>query len=287
MIASFSRALTEGLSAQQSDADFDRVLAATMTRFIRPQKRAEAAPQDGPRPRPDARPDRSGPDFCIIRADFYLRIRPTCIVITPNSKTLVAGVQAGRTLRLMTQPDLDTSSIDSLRRSLATLQLYVRAMILVCELFGCVPGWMTKPMARIGARLDWLEDSILECDYPESEALAQIRAFKAERDAAAQARAAEAEGDIALRAVESACSARAALGPPRIAHLFRTRTFCAMPAPARPSVPQARPPPIPISGQLRRRTRPAGPVARAGKIRASCHNPVRHAMPAHLVPIPF
>ena len=30
MIASFSRALTEGLSAQQSDADFDAVLAATI-----------------------------------------------------------------------------------------------------------------------------------------------------------------------------------------------------------------------------------------------------------------
>jgi fructose-bisphosphate aldolase class I len=30
MIASFSRALTEGLSAQQSDADFDAVLAETI-----------------------------------------------------------------------------------------------------------------------------------------------------------------------------------------------------------------------------------------------------------------
>ena len=30
MIASFSRALTEGLSAQQSDADFDAMLAETI-----------------------------------------------------------------------------------------------------------------------------------------------------------------------------------------------------------------------------------------------------------------
>ena len=30
MIASFSRALTEGLSATQSDADFDAMLAATI-----------------------------------------------------------------------------------------------------------------------------------------------------------------------------------------------------------------------------------------------------------------
>jgi fructose-bisphosphate aldolase class I len=30
MIASFSRALTEGLSAQQSDAEFDTVLTATI-----------------------------------------------------------------------------------------------------------------------------------------------------------------------------------------------------------------------------------------------------------------
>jgi fructose-bisphosphate aldolase class I len=30
MIASFSRARTEGLSAQQSDAEFDAVLAATI-----------------------------------------------------------------------------------------------------------------------------------------------------------------------------------------------------------------------------------------------------------------
>ena len=30
MIASFSRALTEGLSAQQADADFDATLAATI-----------------------------------------------------------------------------------------------------------------------------------------------------------------------------------------------------------------------------------------------------------------
>jgi len=30
MIASFSRALTEGLSAQQSDADFNATLAATI-----------------------------------------------------------------------------------------------------------------------------------------------------------------------------------------------------------------------------------------------------------------
>ena len=105
----------------------------------------------------------------------------------------------------MTQPDLDTSSADALKRSLATLQLYVRAMIFLCELFGCVPGWMTKPMARIGASLDWLEDSILECDYPESDALAQIRAFKAERDAAAaRARAAQTGGVLASHALVKA-----------------------------------------------------------------------------------
>jgi fructose-bisphosphate aldolase class I len=35
VIASFSRALTEGLSAQQSDADFDRTLDATIEGIYR------------------------------------------------------------------------------------------------------------------------------------------------------------------------------------------------------------------------------------------------------------
>ena len=38
MIASFSRALTEGLSAKQSDADFDRTLAATIDGIFQASK---------------------------------------------------------------------------------------------------------------------------------------------------------------------------------------------------------------------------------------------------------
>jgi hypothetical protein len=61
----------------------------------------------------------------------------------------------------MTQPELDTSSLVALRRSIALVMLYLKALGAIERLFGRLPRWISRGLDRLSDELCVLEDVFL------------------------------------------------------------------------------------------------------------------------------
>ncbi len=180
-----------------------------------------------------------------------------------------------RILRLMmTPPAFDTTSLDALKRSLALMTAYVKALMFIHHTFGRVPKWMMACANVIDRRLCWVEDLMLEC-MPPSPALDRVRELRAERDAEEEleTRRAKLADSNALPHSTPGVTAEAPLrasgrpsrnsAPREKCKIAHNRAPNSHPTASLKVIPRARPPPVrPRLPEPQRRTSPACTVAR-------------------------